>query len=325
MKKYLLCHIICIILVFLIPLIVISVGNIGSFTSVTEYTPTLSFKNITVYNAAEDKVMEMDLEEYLCGAIAAEMPVSFPYEALKAQAVAARTYIVKRCENASAYADAHKGAMVCTSSAHCNAWLSKEERMDKWDKQEAASNWNKIVSAVNDTSGEIMTYEGEPITAVFYAISSGKTENAEDVWGGNVPYLKSAESPYDEQAPGYSSTAVFSKEEFKSIILSAGKGADLSGAPNTWYTNENRSEGGAVTTCNIGGAVFKGTEIRSLFSLRSHNYTLSYADGTFTFNVKGYGHGVGMSQWGAKYYAEEGKSYKDILKIYYNGISFSKL
>jgi len=324
MKKYLICHIICILLIFIIPLIVILAGNIDVFTNITEYSPKLSLKRITVYNVNEDKVMEMDLEEYLCGVICAEMPASFPYEALKAQAVAARTYIVKRCEN-STFSNEHKGAMVCTSSAHCNAWLSKEERMSKWNKSEAEGNWNKIVSAVNDTSGEIMTYDGAPITAVFYAISSGKTENAEDVWGGNVPYLQSAESPYDAQAPGYSSTAAFSKEEFKNIILSAGKGADLSTSPKNWYKNENRSEGGAVLSCNIGGAIFKGTEIRSLFSLRSHNFTLSYSDGTFTFNVKGYGHGVGMSQWGAKYYAEEGKNYKDILKIYYSGISFHKI
>ena len=324
MKKYLICHIICIALVFIIPLVVILTGNIATGTNFSEYKPTLSFKSITVYNSKTDKVMEMDLEEYLCGVLAAEMPVSFPYEALKAQAVAARTYIVKRCENA-APSDAHKGAMMCTSSAHCNAWLSKDERMAKWDKSEAPGNWNKIVSAVNDTSGEIMTYDGAPITAVFYAISSGKTENAEDVWGGDVPYLQSAESPHDTQAPGYSSAASFSTEEFKSIILSSGKSADLSASPKNWYKNENRSEGGAVLDCMIGGAVFKGTEIRSLFSLRSHNYTLSYNNGTFTFNVKGYGHGVGMSQWGAKYYAEEGKNYKDILKIYYSGISFRKL
>ncbi|MBQ9097640.1 MAG: stage II sporulation protein D [Clostridia bacterium] len=324
MKKYLLCHFICLLLIFIIPLTVILASNIATGINVSEYKPTLSLKSITVYNSKTDKVMEMDLEEYLCGVISAEMPASFPYEALKAQAVAARTYIVKRCENSTS-TDAHKGAMMCTSSAHCNAWFSKEERMEKWEKSEAQSNWNKIVSAVNDTSGEIMTYDGAPITAVFYAISSGKTENAEDVWGGNVPYLQSAESPYDTQAPGYSSTATFSKEEFKNIILSAGKGADLSDSPSTWYKNENRSEGGAVLDCNIGGAVFKGTEIRSLFSLRSHNYTLSYDDGSFTFNVKGYGHGVGMSQWGAKYYAEEGKSYKDILKIYYSGISFRKI
>ncbi len=324
MKKYLLCHMILLILIFLIPLAVIGIGNIATGTRITEYTPVLSLKTISVYNTKEDKVMEMDLEEYLCGVICAEMPASFPYEALKAQAVAARTYIVKRCEN-SAPSDAHKGAMVCTSSSHCNAWLSKQERMEKWDKTEAEANWNKIVSAVNDTSGEIMTYDGAPITAVFYAISSGKTENAEDVWGGNVPYLKSAESPYDLHAPGYSSTSTFSEEEFKNIILSAGKGADLSSSPDGWYKNENRSEGGAVLDCNIGGAVFKGTEIRSLFSLRSHNYTLSYLGGSFTFNVKGYGHGVGMSQWGAKYYAEEGKNYKDILKIYYSGISFRKI
>ncbi|MBR2471345.1 MAG: stage II sporulation protein D [Clostridia bacterium] len=324
MKKYLICHIICLLLVFIIPLIVIPGFNIVSGINVSEYKPTLSFKRVTVYNPETDKVMEMDLEEYLCGVISAEMPASFPYEALKAQAVAARTYIVKRCEN-SALSDTHKGAMVCTSSSHCNAWLSKEERMAKWDKNEAEGNWNKIVSAVNDTSGEIMTYDGAPITAVFYAISSGKTENAEDVWGGNVPYLQSAESPYDSQAPGYSSEASFSEKEFKNIILASGKDADLSEPPSKWYKNENRSEGGAVLECNIGGAVFKGTEIRSLFSLRSHNYTLSYTNGTFTFNVKGYGHGVGMSQWGAKYYAEEGKNYKDILKIYYNGISFRKI
>ena len=256
---------------------------------------------------------------YAIPAIFAEMPASFPLEALKAQAVASRSYILDKIGNQS---DAHKGADVCTDPSHCKAWMSKEERFDKWEKSEREKNWAKIIAATTETAGEYMTFDGEPITAVFYAISSGTTERAADVWGNDIPYLQNAASPMDKNAPNYRSTEEFSKEEFRQLLLADSPELKLTGNPSDWYSDEIRSSGGAVLSCNIGGKSFKGTDIRRIFSLRSHNYTLSFKNKKFIFDVVGYGHGVGMSQWGAKFYAEQGKNYRDILRIYYTGITF---
>lgn len=286
---------------------------------------TLFSETVNVYFKDIGSVKTVPFEEYLLGVIAAEMPANFPLEALKAQAVASRSYILDKINSGGNKIDIHKGADVCTDSSHCKAWISKEERFEKWAKQDAEKNWAKITSAVAETAGEYMTYEGQPITAVFYAISSGTTERAEDVWGGDVPYLQNSDSSLDVNAPGYHSTAKFTKNEFAKKVLSEYPNADLSGLPSGWYKNESRSTGGGVMTCSVGGMDLKGTDIRRIFGLRSHNYILSYDDGTFYFDVYGYGHGVGMSQWGAKFYADEGKNYRDILRIYYKGIDFANM
>lgn len=320
MKKYIFLYAVCILSVIIIPLISGSRSLISEDMRYTHGRHT-SDRKITAYIKSEDKVIETNLEEYLYGVVSAEMPASFPLEALKAQAVAARTFAVNRIENGTEKETKHKGADVCTDPAHCKAWISMENRLARWDEKDRETYKKKIIAAVDDTQGIIMTYGGKPITAVFYAISSGKTENSKDVWGGDLPYLKSVSSPYDKNAPGYASSAEFSLNEFKSRISAEYKNADFSGSPSAWYKNEKRSEGGAVISCEVGGVEIKGTKMRTLFNLRSHNYTLSLTDKA-VFSVKGYGHGVGMSQWGAKFYAEEGKNYRDILRIYYSGIDF---
>ena len=310
----------------ILPAIIVALSGAG----IPHKPETISAKNtsgkntITAYIKNEDKVVTMDLEEYLWGAVSAEMPASFPLEALKAQAVAARSYIINKVEKNGKSIPEHKGADVCTDSAHCKAWLSVEERMGKWAADEREKNRIKIETAISETAGEIMTYGGETVNAVFYAISSGKTESASEVWGGDVPYLKSAESPLDVNAPGYASTVVVSAENFKSEFLKKHPEAVFGENKKDWYSDEIRSEGGGVLTCRIGGVKVKGTEVRSIYGLRSHNFTLKY-DGDWIFEVKGYGHGVGMSQWGAKFYAEEGKSYRDILRIYYSGVEFENI
>ena len=201
----------------------------------------------------------------------------------------------------------------------------KEERFEKWDKKDAEKNWKKITSAVTETSGEYMTYEGSPITAVFYAISSGTTERAEDVWGGDVPYLQNSDSSLDKNAPDYHTVVEFTKTEFSKKISADFPDIKFDPSPSTWYKNETRSSGGAVLNCKIGNKSLKGTDVRRIFELRSHNYKLTYEDGIFRFDVYGYGHGVGMSQWGAKFYADEGKNYRDILRIYYKDIDFANM
>ena len=324
MKKFIIFYFIFLSVVYTLPAC-FAVSSSSKPISHTKEAPLISTTEVSVYFKDEDKVKTVNIEEYLCGVIAAEMPADFPMEALKAQAVASRSYVLDKMISGGNKIESHKGADVCTDSAHCKAWISKEDRFKKWSEADRKKNWNKITSAVSETAGEYMTYDGEPITAVFYAISSGTTERAEDVWGSDVPYLQNSDSSLDTNAPGYRSKKVYTKNEFLNKITAEFPDIVLTNDPSSWYSAESRSSGGAVLSCRIGNKDLKGTDVRRIFSLRSHNYTLSYQKGKFIFDVVGYGHGVGMSQWGAKFYADAGKNYRDILRIYYTGISFATI
>lgn len=277
---------------------------------------------VSVYIAAEDKVCEMNLSQYLKEVVAAEMPASFEPEALKAQAVAARSYLEAR---RASYAKSgtpkeHKGADICTDSAHCKAWISEEKRRGLWGA-DADKNWQKISDAVEATAGEVITYNGEIISAVFHSTSSGKTENSADVWGGSRPYLVSVDSPGDKESPKYKSEKEISIEEFKKTAQENIKGVDFS---QELIGDIARSEAGGILTVSIGGVSVKGTEFRRIFGLRSANAEITIKDGMVYFDVTGYGHGVGMSQYGANYLAAEGKKYDEILKTYYTGTELSR-
>ncbi|MFA7636469.1 MAG: stage II sporulation protein D [Monoglobales bacterium] len=325
MRKKIIIYIVFLFLIYAIPATLAPrASDAGEAKSNSPDFPIPS-KTVSVYFADTDKVEQVYIEDYLLGVVSAEMPVSFPLEALKAQAVASRSYILDKMVSGGNKIERHKGADVCTDSTHCKAWISKENRFKNWPASDCDKNWAKITAAVAETAGEYMTYNGEPITAVFYAISSGTTERAQDVWGGDVPYLQNADSSMDAQAPGYHSQVKLSKSEFKQKLTAEHADIVLGDNPAGWYGDEIRSTGGGVKSCRLGDKDLKGTDVRRIFSLRSHNYTLSYSDGTFVFDVLGYGHGVGMSQWGAKFYADEGKNYRDILRIYYKGISFANL
>ena len=335
MKNLLKIYGIFFLLVFLLPYAVYGFGNVlmkpmmmdtppsPDATPNTEVT-VKNTKKITTYITAKDQVAEMDLEEYLKGTVAAEMPAAFPDEALKAQAVAARTYVINRA-NAGDPDGVHKGADVCDNPAHCKAWQDKDAALAKWNPDQAQDYWDKISNAVQSTAGEIITYNSQPVSAVFYAISSGKTENAKDVWGNDVPYLKSVESPYDVSAPGYASSAAFTVAEFKENLLSAQADMVLGDDPSQWVFDIVRTEGGGVQSFSIGGVTISGVRMRTLFGLRSANFDLTLADDQALFDVKGYGHGVGMSQWGARYFAEQGKNYREIIAQYYTGVEIEKL
>lgn len=323
MRKTLIIYLFFLILLYTVPALLVF-SQADKIQNITD-KPLFSTQTVSVYFKNENVVKTVPFEEYILGVIAAEMPANFPLEALKAQAVASRSYILDKIVSGGNGLDVHKGADVCTDSSHCKAWISKEDRFEKWPVEDAEKNWAKITAAVSETVGEYMTYQGQPITAVFYAISSGTTERAEDVWGGNVPYLQNSDSSLDINAPGYHSTVQISENEFKKKIISEYPDAKLNSSPSDWYHNEIRSSGGAVLNCSVGEIKLKGTDMRRIFGLRSHNYTLSYINGKFNFDVYGYGHGVGMSQWGAKFYADEGKNYRDILRIYYKGVDFVKM
>ena len=268
---------------------------------------------ISVFFKEENKVENMNIDEYLCGVVAAEMPAEFEEEALKAQAVAARSYAYYRKENPS---PDHPAAAVCTDFAHCKAYKPIESQKNSWGN-DAKKYSDKISDAVYSTSGKVITYNGDVALAVFHSQSgSGRTENSKDVWGGDVPYLVSVESHGEENAPNFYSTQTVSLDEFGKKLNVKIVGAEDIGAPVL-------SEGGNVKSITIGGVEFSGKDIRSLFNLRSSCFKILVNNENVTFEVTGYGHGVGMSQYGANAMAKEGYSYIDILKHYYTGTQIS--
>ena len=279
-------------------------------------------ETVSVYIKNEDKVCQMNKSQYLKEVVAAEMPASFEIEALKAQAVAARSYLVSR-QNAykiSGTPEEHKGADMCTDPTHCKAWISEEKRRESWGA-DGDKNWNKIKRAVDETKGEVITYNGEVISAVFHSTSSGKTESSKDVWGGDRPYLVSVESPGDTLSPKYKSEKEISLEEFKKTAKDNIEGVNFE---KGIIGNIARSDAGGILTIEIGGVPVKGTVFRKIYDLRSTNVEVSIDAKKVRFDVRGFGHGVGMSQYGANYLAQQGKTYTEILKTYYTGVDIKK-
>lgn len=276
---------------------------------------------ISVYFHTLDKVEKINIEDYLVGVLPAEMPPSFNLEALKAQAVAARTFIINR-EGASD--EGHKGATVCTDPSHCKAYMSEDEAEKKWGIEWDKTYKNKIKRAISETRGQILTYENEPISAVFHSTSSGKTENSEDVWQSALPYLRSVESEGEDKSPRFKSYEEVSIEEFKEKIKSLNNDVNFSNNKKEWIGKITYNESGSVKTITISDKEFKGTDIRTLFGLRSANFKISIDD-IVRFDVTGNGHGVGMSQYGANHAAENGYTYDEILKKYYSGVELSDM
>lgn len=266
---------------------------------------------------SDGTVETMELEEYLWGVLAAEMPANFWGEALKAQAVAARTYTLYQMEHPK---DAHPEADVCTDYTCCQAWISREDRLAQWPEEEQENYAGRISAALRLTAGEILTWDGDPILAVFHASSAGWTRSAASVWGTDVPYLVSVESPEGEgDAPNYYSVVTMSGEEFSALFLDTYPEADLSGAVSDWFSAPETDENGMPCSYVVGGVTVTVQELRSLCGLRSATFTVECSEDEVTFYVTGYGHGVGMSQYGANVLAGQGLSYQEILEHYYPG------
>ena len=265
-------------------------------------------------------VVQTDMESYLRQVVAAEMPASFEEEALKAQACAARTYTARLQSRGGK----HENADVCTDSKCCQAYLSPTDAELKWGMQ-AVEFSAKIARAVADTDGLGVLYGGEPIEAVFFSSAPGKTSDAVAVWGSSVDYLKSVDSPEGDEVPNYRTEVVLSADEVKTLILAAYPGADLSGKPGGWFSQIYTGESGAVTSVLVGGVTLTGNQVRGALGLRSPAFTVAFDGTDFTFSVTGYGHGVGMSQYGANKMAAEGANFRAILEWYYTGTQVGNL
>lgn len=282
---------------------------------------------IKIYITKKNKIVEMNLEEYIKGVVAAEMPVGFDMEALKAQAIAARTYALAHMENAggSKYPNA-KGATL-DDTVSCQVYINKNDRMKTWPKNKENEYWSKICEAVNDTYGMILTFNNEIVKEPFYfSTSSGKTEFASEVFKVDVPYLKSVESPGEEIAPKYESAFKFTYDSALKMIERKFN--------NSGITKKNikdkirilkRTEGGSVKEIKIGNSTISGFEFRQIFGLTSANFEMNFASDYLNIICKGYGHGVGMSQWGANVMGKNGDSYIKILKHYYQGVEIKQI
>lgn len=286
-------------------------------------------EEIMVYFKEENKTEQVDFEEFLTYVVASEVPASFSEEAIKAQAVAARTYIydkyVKYKDNPDLIPQEHNGGIVCTDYTHCCAYTPNEGLQKAHGDQWMKVYFKKISDCVEDTKGEILTYEGKPITAAFHASSGGgRTENSEDVWLSGLPYLVSVESPHEDTRDGYISKKELTCDEFKKIINEKYPEAKLGDDLNKWFGNVSYTDGNAVKNIKIGNADLSGIQIRSLFSLKSACFDVTMLDDKIIFTVQGSGHGVGLSQHGANLMAEKGKTYEEILKWYYTGVEIEK-
>ena len=264
-----------------------------------------------------DTTEQMTLERYLTGVVRGEMPASFEMEALRAQAAAERSYVYYQL--AAGRKDAHPDADFCTDHTCCSAYLSETAAREKWGSDFAP--WNtRVEQAVSDTDGQVVLYNGRPILAVFHSSSAGRTAAAGDVWSGDLPYLVSVDSPEGEETvPNYYSTVTCPAAEAKEKLLAAHPELKLSGTPDRWFGAAAENGSGRVETVSVGGTDIEGTELRRIFGLRSACFTVAADSESVTFRVTGYGHGVGMSQYGANQLAREGKTWQEILEWYYTG------
>jgi len=297
-------------------------SNQYNTNNVNENRKFKEIKTIKLLHTDSQEVQEVDLEEYICNVVSAEMPADYELEALKAQAVAARTYTIYRITQEE---KKHENADICNESTCCQAWISKEDRLAKWEEDKREANWNKIVKAVEETKGKVITYEGSPINAFFHSNSGGTTEVPINVWGGSgYPYLQVVETSGEEGYSQYKSEVSLTKLELESVIKQGYPDFQIDYLQEDAikileYTSSNR-----VKTLKLGNIQVSGVEARKLLGLKSANFEVTINEDNVIFSVIGYGHGVGMSQTGANTMAQNGATYEEIIKHFYVGVEIEE-
>lgn len=266
------------------------------------------------------KIVSLPLEEYLIGVVAAEMPASFHLEALKAQAVAARTYTLRRLDEKNRDKE-HSETQLCADPSHCQAWISRAEMRKKWGFWRFGYYYERISAAVRATAGEVLIYQGELIDPVYHAsCGGGGTEDAAEVWGYNVPYLQGVPCTWD---PLHRTQPVFTSYAFAYVIAKLGvkeKAVPAAQGLNGLIQVVERTRSGRVKTVQIGGEFYRGVDLRKKLGLRSTDFTIETRGDRLIFETRGYGHAVGLCQYGAQGLALQGVNYRKILTYYYRGI-----
>ncbi len=267
------------------------------------------------------EVEEINLETYLYNVVSAEMPATFEKEALKAQAMVARTYTMYKVNHKK-----HDNSDICDSSSCCQAWISKEDRLARWEEGKREENWNKIVQAVDETRGKIITYDNQPINAFFHSNSGGKTEVPINVWGGSgYPYLQIVETSGEEAYTQYASEMTFTHDELINKIKTKYQDIQIDFSNDEQIKILEYTESGRVKTVKLGNHNLSGVETRTLLGLKSANFEISKQEDKITFYVKGYGHGVGMSQTGADSLAKQGKKAEEIINHFYANVEIQDI
>ena len=281
------------------------------------------YNTVKLLHAKTKEVEELALDEYLYGVVAAEMPAKFEKEALKAQSIVARTYTVYKIIQNSGK---HEGADICDDPSCCQAWISKEDRLNKWSESERESNWGKIVNSVEETKGKIITYEGQPINAFFHSNSGGTTELPVNVWGGtNYPYLQAVETSGEDGYKQYYSEVTLSKDELIQKMISKYSDFNINFDDSESIKILEHTDGARVKTIKIGNKNLSGVEVRSILGLKSANFDIKRENDKIIFSVVGYGHGVGMSQTGADSLAKQGFNFEEIIKHFYSGVEITSI
>ena len=273
-----------------------------------------------ILNTSTGKVQRVSRIDYVRGAVCAEMPPSFHTQALAAQALAANTYAIRcKLEQEKKPDKALKGADFSADPDNWRGYVTKAQAEERFGNKFDVY-WGKICEGADLGSGYVAVYEDEPIVAAYHSLSAGKTEAASNVWQGNAPYLLPAESFGDTLAEGYETTAVFTPQEVKKRLQKENAAVDLTDNDyENWFETTEYSDSGYVLDILCGGQRFSGIDLRRIFELRSSNFDISYEKSGFTFSVRGYGHGVGLSQYGADYMARQGADFKEIIEHYYTG------
>jgi stage II sporulation protein D len=332
MRKVLIYILVFVLLCFLIPIIftkrpekaVVAINeaskesdNNQNENKTDTKTPTI----VKLLHAETGEVEELEMDKYLYGVVSAEMPANFEKEALKAQAIVARTYTEYKIYKGSK----HENADICDDSKCCQAWISKEKRFEKWNEVDRENNWNKITSAVDETSGKIITYDGAPINAFFHSNSGGTTETVANVWGGsNYPYLQSVETSGEDSYTQYASTVTLTKEEVLQKMQAEYPETTIDWTQEKPIQITEYNESGRVKTIQIGNKSISGVEARTIFGLKSAKFNVQVGE-SVQFDVVGYGHGVGLSQTGADAMAKTGATAEQIINHYYTGVKIENI
>lgn len=286
--------------------------NIGDII----YEPLNANTDFNNFKVLKDgKVTSVSAKDYVFGVVAAEMPALYHEEALKAQAVAAYTFA---CYKKNTSQNAEYDIVADPETAQC--FITREEAAEKWGEKSTEYS-EKIKKCVDEVLGQMLVYEKAPIFAAYHAISAGSTNACADVWGKDIPYLKSTDSMGDKLANGYLSEATFTADEIAEKLKGI---AEASGEAQNYFGDAETTDNGYVKTIMFCGKKVSGSEISKALGLRSSHFEVTFVDGNFNFSVKGYGHGVGMSQNGANYMAQQGSDYKEILLHYYKGAVLQK-
>ncbi|MBR2448000.1 MAG: stage II sporulation protein D [Clostridia bacterium] len=315
MKKIFLCTAMLLAVLLLLPLTALNkteTQNLTSTQASAQLPEPLNSATFKVLISETNQVEEMSAKDYLFGVIAGEMPALYEEEALKAQAVCAYTFALWRQK-----ANNDKPYDITDNFKTDQCYISREAALKKWGSN-AEEYAKKIEKIINETENQMLTYNGDIILSVYHAVSGGSTESSKNVWGKDYPYLQSVDSVGDKLAKNYISEVTVDTAKLKTLL-----GADeISGNP---FTDFARTEAGTVKTVKACGKEYKGSEIREMFDLKSSNFEAEFSDNKIIFTVYGYGHGVGMSQNGANYMAQQGSDYKEILKHYYKGCEIENI